>query len=756
MNDPINGSHDSHGTNGNGNGNGKLPSLFSAGNNVHLPMSYSPMPSAMFQGQSAHSPTQGALSVAFLLHVLRKRWRASVALGAVLATIAAGTVWYFHKPQYTSEAILQILSHRPSIVQPLIEERETSKTFVNNQVQLIRSPVVLRKVVARPEIAKLPETANEQDLVSWLSNRLTVTSFNNSELFRIRVTASSQPVATLLVDAIHQEFFAVHTFESKDRAQKILSALSAEKNHQHEEIRQLEDRLRTLVQTQSKTNNTVLKSTGESVVDVGPILSGLQSQLTNTEIDRRLAEAEAKAESAGAPTEANVSAAKISLAVSQHPEILLMEQDLTKLQSEAELSKEGTKTRDRAEEKIKKLEAKIEDRREAIRSSLIKIELEQLAAEHDSKKNDAKQRAEMLKEKETNLRQRVQEEIDKLQSQTGSNLEIEFLRFSLQQAKEVAGRIDERIFTLGVEMDAPERPDQITLMQSAMPVVNQGKLMLFVQLGMAGLAGLVLPFFIFAAIEFISRRVYAPQQVEQIVQLPLVGEIASIPARPVIPRIGAKRKYQRDRLVFEESVESLRSAMAVSDRMKDLQVIVICSAVSGEGKTSLVSQLAVSWARGATDPVLVIDADTRNPNLHELFDIDNEPGLVDVLEGKAELASVIRDWGNQVHVIPAGALESSPHRLFSGSAFSAFIAELRQKYRRIIIDVPPVLAAGESLQIAKEADGVLMCAMRDHSKADQMRLAYNKLQMAGVRCMGIVLNGTSVSSYTYRYGAYYG
>jgi tyrosine-protein kinase Etk/Wzc len=92
--------------------------------------------------------------------------------------------------------------------------------------------------------------------------------------------------------------------------------------------------------------------------------------------------------------------------------------------------------------------------------------------------------------------------------------------------------------------------------------------------------------------------------------------------------------------------------------------------------------------------------------------------------------------------------------LLGNGAWQAVLAAIPSDYRYIIIDTPPVLAASESLVLAKAADASLVCAMRDVSRMDQVRKASERLQAAGSRVIGTVLNGVPTRQYAYRYGTY--
>ena len=186
-----------------------------------------------------------------------------------------------------------------------------------------------------------------------------------------------------------------------------------------------------------------------------------------------------------------------------------------------------------------------------------------------------------------------------------------------------------------------------------------------------------------------------------------------------------------------------------------MQVISVCSAVSGEGKTSVSSQLAVSIARATGQPVLLVDGDMRAPDVHDIFEVPLSPGLADVLDQRASLEEAInRAWSEHVHLLPAGVLDKSPHKLLGNSAFRALLDEARLWYPYIVVDTPPVLAASESLVIAKHADGTIVCAMRDFSREHHVRLAQSRLHSTGATVIGTVLNGVPVRSYSARYGSY--
>ncbi len=145
----------------------------------------------------------------------------------------------------------------------------------------------------------------------------------------------------------------------------------------------------------------------------------------------------------------------------------------------------------------------------------------------------------------------------------------------------------------------------------------------------------------------------------------------------------------------------------------------------------------------------------RSPDIHRIFQIDLEPGLAGVLDGSARLREAInRHWSEHVHILPAGKLTRSPHKLLGSDRFHRLLEQARLHYRFVIVDTPPVLAASEAMVMARDADGTLICAMRDVSRESHIKMTYKRLISVGARPIGTVLNGVPARQYARRYGSY--
>ena len=276
----------------------------------------------------------------------------------------------------------------------------------------------------------------------------------------------------------------------------------------------------------------------------------------------------------------------------------------------------------------------------------------------------------------------------------------------------------------------------------------------YLQLCLAFLGGLCAPFGLGILKEQITPRVSSSNFVEQRTHLPVLGEITRLPTKnPKTASLGYRE--QLTLRVFEESIDAMRTNLLLGAQGGSLRILCVTSAVNQEGKTSVAVQLAISTARATRQQVLIIDGDLRAPGIHETFQFPLEPGLTDVLAGDCPLDAAIIATGTEgVDALPAGLLQCNPYSLVTHERWEGFLKQIPAKYRYVIIDTPPVLAASETLLLTRCADAVLICAMRDVSRLAQLKKATDRIVSTGSNVAGLVLSGVPTRNYVNRYGSY--
>lgn len=202
-----------------------------------------------------------------------------------------------------------------------------------------------------------------------------------------------------------------------------------------------------------------------------------------------------------------------------------------------------------------------------------------------------------------------------------------------------------------------------------------------------------------------------------------------------------------------EAYRTLRTNIAFTRQDVPLKVLVISSALPGEGKSTSASNLAIALAQQG-QKVALIDADMRRGTLHNSLGAASEPGLSNVLAGQlapTDALQPIRLEGVSLYFMPTGTLPPNPAELLASTRVSQLLDELRPEFDVIVIDTPPLNVVTDAAIIGARADGVLLVARAAVTDRDAYRYAIEQVHAVRARVLGCVLN--DVEAHT---GGYYG
>ncbi len=185
------------------------------------------------------------------------------------------------------------------------------------------------------------------------------------------------------------------------------------------------------------------------------------------------------------------------------------------------------------------------------------------------------------------------------------------------------------------------------------------------------------------------------------------------------------------------------------------KVIQVESSYSGEGKTTLTCNLAVSLSFNKKK-VLVMDLDFRKPRVNRLFNISNENGLVDFISEKISYEELIKKSSYEgVDVITRGSGIYNPSFLLTSDRFISLMQKLRDEYDFILLDCPPVLQISDYIHVSKVCDGVLFVVKYGKTKRSQVKEAATLLKKDNINVIGTVMTFVDRSDpYSYYYGSY--
>jgi len=296
--------------------------------------------------------------------------------------------------------------------------------------------------------------------------------------------------------------------------------------------------------------------------------------------------------------------------------------------------------------------------------------------------------------------------------------------------------------------------------------------MLSILVGLIGGIGLAL------LREYLDNTVKTPDDIETLSRLPSLavvpalsnsngkrtGRFAKLLKAPVI--VGKEGRaelvsHNMPQSQMSEAFRALRTSLLLSQADHPPQVILMTSALPREGKTTAAVNLAVTLAQ-LGDKTLLVDADLRKPGINRALSLvdGKHAGLSSYLAGVSslDLITVPHPAITNLAAIPTGPIPPNPADLLSSRRLTELIAELRTRYKFVVIDSPPIMAATDAVILSVLVDGVLLVVRSGETPKEAFTRTRDLL--AGVKChmLGVVLNAVDASSpdyyYSYRYYPY--
>jgi len=186
------------------------------------------------------------------------------------------------------------------------------------------------------------------------------------------------------------------------------------------------------------------------------------------------------------------------------------------------------------------------------------------------------------------------------------------------------------------------------------------------------------------------------------------------------------------------------------------RTMMITSLDSGDGKTSIATNLAITLAGLGRGDVLLIDADMRRSHVHELFDLAEAPGLSTVLSRPMDpIAAVKRTAVPNLSIVPAGQSPRNPAELLASARFSEVLRALGENFAHIVLDCPPIFGVSDALILAPRVEGVILLLRHQRASRDGALRAIELLDSVRAHLLGVVLNDVNIRKDRASYGRYY-
>lgn len=206
------------------------------------------------------------------------------------------------------------------------------------------------------------------------------------------------------------------------------------------------------------------------------------------------------------------------------------------------------------------------------------------------------------------------------------------------------------------------------------------------------------------------------------------GKQSGEQVNPLIPEMSLVAKW-RPASAAAEQFRVAATRLVLMSRERQNSVIVITSAVKGEGKSATAANIAYMLARDLGKSTLLIDCDLKRPMLHAYTGIDSEPGLAEVLHGDRAVGDCLHPLGElPLSILPAGSIEKGRVQLFELSRLSDLLPQLKKKFEYIVIDAPPILPLADMNVLASLADILALVVRAEVTERGVVRRALNILK----------------------------
>jgi capsular exopolysaccharide synthesis family protein len=718
-----------------------------------VPASYLAMLNGAAAAAGSHLPpaVAGVPTMTSLAQALRRRWPLALGLALAAAALMVAAVFALMPAKYAVQTRLQVAARGDIRVFGEGNDETEFALYKANMAAMIKYPGVLYAALTQ----KTSSGRDVKDLaivrdngVDWLEFALKTDFLLGPEILKV-VLSTDRPdegaellnaVARAFVDDNHQK-----DIERRDRRLKEykenLAKLEQELNGQRLELRKREIVL--------KVPDERIRLAQYDAAQQQQLKAGEAVSLNRTEQIKAREELASAQERLKKMAQLTISPEKVEETFRKDDrakELLLEATKIEKEISDTKANGQDVFVTDQLRglmERKRKIAQRLDELKSQLRPEYEISWRNRYADELQDRMRLLQDNLATLDKQETALRAELKRAEDAArQLAPGSQLPIEIvsLRGKIANLEASYGDVARTIQKMIVEVVNP----RVSILQPASEPKTKDYSRQTKLAGAGGLGAFVLVMFGVAFLEFRSRKISGADDVAHGLGLNVVGSLPPIPirARKVTGDSAAPRNLElQSRL--NESSDAIRTMLLHASRSENVRIIMVTSALGGEGKTSLASQLAASLAR-AWRKTLLIDGDLRKPAAHKLFDISPEPGFSELLRNEVAVNDAIKPTAfGRLWLMPAGHCDGHAVQALAQDSVHALFEQLKQQFDFIIIDSSPVLPVADALLLGQNADSVVFAILRDVSRAPAVHAARQKIDKLGIRMLGAVLIGAN-------------
>jgi polysaccharide biosynthesis transport protein len=687
-----------------------------------------------------------------LLKALKRRWVLACFLG-ILAAVASAAGFWLAAPTGKHQ-VKSLVEIKPIVMiddRAAADSNDGARDFRDAQEVLIKTRSLLSNVVRDAEVNKLPLINGNDESVKYLEDIIT-TKWPAPSLMAIIMSGDQPDQLKIIMEVLVRKYLEQSKLdmqsEYENRKKTLQKELDKVKTKYDNQLAFIDEMNKSGIGSHPQQNAEMLLRMNGKITKIEELIDTLK---TNTgDLESRVKTAKARLEK---PDSIKAPPAIVENALDQDGTIaatrIEMETAVATFKDIQERLKPDNPSfivyQNRVTEAKKKYDAARTARREQIEKSLAtfeKAKIEEELSKNEAELTNTRTRMVTAKQEQSNLMDEYKK-LNRRANTIWSEVDIAHIKERMLKLSEQISNIEPMLTSEGriVEREKP----------IVTPNPNIKQKMLF------GVGIAMIAFFgVLAAVAFLewrSRRVDSVDQVLNELNMRILGTIPAFPSRASL-KAGEADMNQNWRFILNESVNSARTMLLHSAKTQSMQVIMVTSAMQGEGKTSLASQLATSMATAGLR-TLILDMDLRNPSMNRLFDLPLTPGASEVILQEIDVSDAVQPTTvPNLWVIPAGQCSNRViASLAQGHPIETLFNRLRGQFDFIVVDTCPVLPVADALLIGQHVDGVVISILQDISQLPKVLNASERLNQLNIPLLGAVVNGvkTDIHAYGYNY-----
>ena len=687
------------------------------------------------------TPAAGLMPESLVQIIWRSRW--IVLLATVAAIVAAFVYLAKATPIYTSTSRVYVEQSGPKILTESEGVMTQSKNYLYTQAELLKSTPILSSTLDTSGVRQMKTFARVDNHIAYLKKALEASVGKKDDIISVSFDSPYPAEAAQLVNAVVDSYITYHATRKRSTAGEVLKILQTEKIKRDEEFQQ-----KLTAMMDFKKENVALAFESRQGNIVIERLARLSSVLT----EAQLATIESKFAYESTKEMVSDPAKLKQFMEAQRAKGIYIATGSEKAALKSKLGQLELRLADRLRQvkfghpAVTALEIEIAH----IKAQIAELDAEFAKAQLAAQLTEAEQQYLAAKEKENQIAKYYEDQRQQALDLNEQLAQYTILQSDWEQTKKLCDILDDRIKEINVTEETGAL--NISILEVARPADKPSKPQKARIMAIALVLGLMLGGGLALLRDWMDQRLRSAEEISAVLGMPVLGVVPSMSRKQGIVARGQKVHLDSNSHVAE-AYRTIRTAVFFGAPKGEAKTILVTSPAAVDGKTTLVSNLAIAMAQAGQN-TLILDADFRKPTQHKIFEANHrDSGLSSVLAGATTLEDAIMPTEVKgLELLPCGLDVPNPSEMLNSESFAKLLELLSNKYDRVIIDSPPVMPVTDAQILGATCDITILVLRAEKSTRKTSQQARDGLLSVGAHLLGVVVNDVPRKS---RYG-YYG